>query len=156
MPLLYGEGAKRHFNRLQTEIMKISDDGSLSAWTSNQGGSGLFAAHPRYFATGGDSFMDTHSVGAVRPPFSMTNKGLKIAVPENHLQPSLQNNGAIRFCLRCSRGYTENAQIHGKSSLRGARCELGAKVRGSDQLRTLKGSQHLNRQERVPYRSIEE
>ena len=33
--------------------MKVSDDESLFAWTSDQRGFGLFTAHPSYFANSG-------------------------------------------------------------------------------------------------------
>lgn len=115
MPLMYGEGAKKAFYRLQTEIMKISDDESLFAWTSDQGGSGLLAAQPSYFADSGDIVEETYSGGTSRPPFSMTNKGLEIALPKKHLQLSSQDGRTIRFFLRCSRAPTENAQTRGKA-----------------------------------------
>lgn len=115
MPPLYGEGAKKAFYRLQTEVMKISDDESLFAWTSDQGGSGLLAAQPSYFADSGDIIMETYLGSASRPPYSMTNKGLDIAVPKKHLQLFSQDDGTIRFFLRCSRASTKNAQMHGKA-----------------------------------------
>ncbi len=115
MPLIYGEGARKAFYRLQTEIMKISDDESLFAWTSDQGGSGLLAAQPSYFADSGDIVEETLSGGTSRPPFSMTNKGLEIALPKKHLQLSSQGGRTIRFFLRCSRGSTPNAQMDGKA-----------------------------------------
>ncbi len=115
MPLIYGEGARKAFYRLQTEIMKISDDESLFAWTSKQGGSGLLAAQPSYFRDSGDIVEETLSGGTSRPPFSMTNKGLEIALPKKHLQLSSQGGSTIRFFLRCSRGSTPNAQRDGKA-----------------------------------------
>ena len=54
MALLYGEGDKA-FTRLQHEIVKISNDESLFAWTD--GGlveSGLFAQSPKSFAESGN------------------------------------------------------------------------------------------------------
>lgn len=115
MAPLYGEGAKKAFYRLQIEIMKISDDESLFAWTSDQGGSGLLAAQPSYFADSGDVVEETYSGGISRPPFSMRNKGLEITLPKKHLQLSSQDGGTIRFFLRCSRGSTSNAQECGKA-----------------------------------------
>ena len=115
MPPLYGEGVTKAFYRLQAEIMKISDDESLFAWTSDQGGSGLLAAQPSYFADSGDIIAETYLRSASRPPYSMTNKGLEIAVPKKHLQLFSQENGTIRFFLRCSRASIKNAQMHGKA-----------------------------------------
>ena len=115
MPLLYGEGAEKAFYRLQTEIMKISDDESLFAWTSEQGGSGLLAAHPSYFKDSGDVVEETITGGTSRPPYFMTNKGVAIALPKKHLLPSSQKKNPVRFYLRCLRGYTQNAQMRDKA-----------------------------------------
>jgi len=44
MPIIYGEGAKKAFRRLQIEIMQISFDQSLLAWRSDsRSSSGLLA-----------------------------------------------------------------------------------------------------------------
>lgn len=109
MPLIYDEAARKAFYRLQTEIMKISDNESLFAWTSDQGGSGLLTAQPSYFADSGNIVEETLSGGTSRPPFSMTNKGLEIALPKKHLQLSSQGGRTIRFFLRYSRRFTPNA-----------------------------------------------
>lgn len=77
MPLLYGEGGKKAFLRLQEEIIKQSDDHSIFAWPihrSNQ--PGLLADKPK-------AFERCRSIRAVntqlgRPSFSMTNRGLSI------------------------------------------------------------------------------
>ncbi|KAJ9642606.1 hypothetical protein H2204_002254 [Knufia peltigerae] len=50
MPLLYGEG-ERAFVRLQEEIIKVSTDYSIFAWSAHstdKGHSGVMATHPRY------------------------------------------------------------------------------------------------------------
>ena len=80
MPLLYGEGA-RAFIRLQEEIIKISDDETLFAWTNPQAPPelehGLLATAPASFADSGSfiPFADP------RPsiPYAMTNQGLRIS-----------------------------------------------------------------------------
>jgi len=85
MPPLYGEGAKA-FQRLQLEILRVSDDESLFAWQCDppadirnpdlQYAPGLLAESPAAFAMSGDiirSYFDKE-----RPPFSMTNKGLRM------------------------------------------------------------------------------
>ena len=115
MPLLYGEGARKAFHRLQIEIMKISDDESLFAWTSDQWRSGLLAAQPSYFADSGDIVEEKFSGGVSRPPFLMTNKGLEIAVPKKHLQPSSQDGRTFRLFLRCSRESTPHARMDEKA-----------------------------------------
>ena len=81
MSLLYGEGAKSAFSRLQIEIMKTMDDESLFAWTSNQEISGMLAASPSFFADSGDI---SRGVQSARGPFSMTNKGVEFPVPIWH------------------------------------------------------------------------
>ena len=80
MPLLYGEG-KKAFLRLQHEIVKISNDESLFAWTD--GGlveSGLFAQSPKAFAKSeyivpfnSEDYRYIH-----RAPYMVTNRGLAI------------------------------------------------------------------------------
>lgn len=77
LPLLYGEGSKKAFLRLQEEIIKQSDDHTIFAWPihrSNQ--PGLLADEPK-------AFRHCQSVVAVesrrgRTPYSMTNRGLSI------------------------------------------------------------------------------
>jgi hypothetical protein len=88
MPPLYGEGEKA-FMRLQLEILKISDDESIFAWTQKNDGGGLLASSPEAFRNSGSIrplksndyekgkwdffYTDSH-------PFSMTNKGLSISL----------------------------------------------------------------------------
>lgn len=81
MPPLYGEGATRAFERLQLEILSKSDDESLFAW--QQVGSrisyaqGLLASSPSDFRYSGEIYRAESSVHH-RPPFMMTNKGLRM------------------------------------------------------------------------------
>lgn len=86
IPLLYGEG-DRAFIRLQEEIMRISDDHSLFAWTDEdllQGAPcGLLARSPAQFSK--LVFCDrkhwTHSGAAEDQdyePHTMTNQGIQI------------------------------------------------------------------------------
>ena len=104
MPLLYGEGAEKAFFRLQTEIMKESNDESLFAWTSNQMISGLFAERPEYFAYSGD-IATVYGLGRLsRPPYVTTNRGLEIALPKKHLPKVPQKvDTIIPLFLRCGR-----------------------------------------------------
>jgi len=106
IPLLYGEG-ERAFRRLQEEIMRNSDDESIFVWTidpreevmavkklqesiaigmNNQslyavpneitGAGNLFAPRPSCFAHGASILRDPIFW---RPPYSLTNKGLRIS-----------------------------------------------------------------------------
>ncbi|KAI1734988.1 HET-domain-containing protein [Xylaria scruposa] len=72
MPILYGEGAKKAFQRLQTEIMNISFDQSIFVWRGPYANSGLLANSPLDFA-------DTPTLGLWAPanlaPTTMTNVG---------------------------------------------------------------------------------
>jgi Heterokaryon incompatibility protein (HET) len=89
MPLLYGEGPEKAFIRFQEEIMKTSDDHSIFAWTTDdepEQGWGLLARSPAAFATSGNiTMMELHN-RAPRPPYHMTNRGLKINLPLRPLQ----------------------------------------------------------------------
>lgn len=75
MPILYGEGLRKAFRRLQEEIMKSSFDYSLFAWRSHYETSGLLAHSPADFA-------DMPKLGFWSPemlsPFQMTNLGLLV------------------------------------------------------------------------------
>jgi hypothetical protein len=86
MPPLYGEG-ENAFRRLQLEILNRMDDESLFAWREERSGvwpwiieragmGGLLARSPTAFKDSGDIQRLTH--GKERPPFSMTNKGVRI------------------------------------------------------------------------------
>ncbi|KAL9108601.1 MAG: hypothetical protein Q9227_006687 [Pyrenula ochraceoflavens] len=84
VPLLYGEGLKNAFIRLQLEIMARSDDESIFAWdwdtTRESPPKTMLAESPKCFANSSwierpekPDMFDIH-----RPPYSMTNKGLRI------------------------------------------------------------------------------
>jgi hypothetical protein len=99
MPLLYGEGGQSAFIRLQQEIMKVSDDHSIFAWTADERGDrGLLAHSPAEFAETGYivrfPFRECPS-----PPYYMTNRGLRIELP----MQKLQNAGTVwwRTALNC-------------------------------------------------------
>ena len=107
MPLLYGEGGEKAFFRLQVEIMNKTDDESLFAWTSSRIASGMFAAHPSNFVDSGDiePFSDT---SWLRPPYSMTNKGIAFSVPRDFMRTSMK---PFIVRLNCSRKGTQAAAI---------------------------------------------
>lgn len=84
MPPLYGEG-DRAFYRLQLEILKDSDDESIFAWTDKElwkDYGGMLASSPEAFSNCGRVYRGHFD--RPRPPFTMTNKGLRI---ELHLIP---------------------------------------------------------------------
>ncbi|MCJ1328407.1 hypothetical protein MMC10_005084 [Thelotrema lepadinum] len=84
MPMLYGEGGKRAFLRLQEEIMRRSNDRSIFAWTdpdaSPYASCGLLATSPSFFGAAGSykSENDWRRGVEYRTPYSMTNFGLDI------------------------------------------------------------------------------
>ncbi|KAL8774803.1 MAG: hypothetical protein Q9209_000742 [Squamulea sp. 1 TL-2023] len=82
MPLLYGEGAEKAFIRLQTEIINISDDETIFAWTSNQRRSGMLATDPSFFAYSKE-VVNYRAVGQTYLRFWMTNKGLAFQIPDS-------------------------------------------------------------------------
>ncbi|KAB5584766.1 heterokaryon incompatibility protein-domain-containing protein [Coniochaeta sp. 2T2.1] len=86
MPLIYGEGA-RAFVRLQEEIIKISEDHSIFAWTTLWADPlrcTLLAPDPICFHTSGDYGVMSPSAkgedggGESVKPFVMTNVGLTV------------------------------------------------------------------------------
>ncbi|KAI1109669.1 heterokaryon incompatibility protein-domain-containing protein [Nemania sp. NC0429] len=89
LPLIYGEGRLRAFNRLQRELITVYNDDSIFAWKSLESSSGKHAlrAHQQGYTSGGvlapsiREFWDAFSVksfGFYGNSFSMTNRGLEI------------------------------------------------------------------------------
>ncbi|KAI8958484.1 heterokaryon incompatibility protein-domain-containing protein [Daldinia sp. FL1419] len=77
MPVLYGEGARNAFNRLQREIMQSSFDMTIFIWYGNYASSGLLARSPSDFADAPPSSLwAPWNLSA----FSMTNIGLSIGL----------------------------------------------------------------------------
>ena len=82
IPLLYGEGDKA-FTRLQHEIVKISNDESIFAWTDNElEESGLFARSPKAFSNSGKVVEIPYGdqLYVLRAPYAVTNRGLGIEI----------------------------------------------------------------------------
>jgi hypothetical protein len=118
MPLLYGEGERKAFLRLQGEIMKNSDDHSLFAWTDKTGSASvgsLLASSPSAFADGCNIGQQDNYYATV--PYGMTNKGLHIELPlilrdkeEDEYLARLncrdysESEQSIWICLRCLSG----------------------------------------------------
>ena len=89
MPLLYGEGKRRAFLRLQEEIMRYSDDHSLFVWktkeqhaTGSTGpntpyNTGLLASSPDCFRSTGN-YWRVYDADDDKKPYQMTNRGIAI------------------------------------------------------------------------------
>ena len=107
MSLIYGEGGKRAFYRLQLEIIKNMDDESLFAWTSEQRHSGMLAASPSLFAHSGNI---SRGWKGDRRPYSMTNKGLEFPVPKLHIDPRGLEFGVL-VLLDCCRDGKEKVPL---------------------------------------------
>jgi hypothetical protein len=84
MPILYGEGRKQAFKRLQLEIMRSSDDMSIFAWREEEGPfeAGFLADSPEHFKGSGKiiSAPEYGRAGVLKRSFSMTNQGLSITL----------------------------------------------------------------------------
>lgn len=116
MPVIYGEGEKKAFFRLQLEIMRTSHDQSIFAW-SNPGAGGRkrgtwpFALYPDYFAKSGD-IEDVPSdqwiryskrfigLDVTRLDFAATNDGLDISLPLRRLAHESDEFIALLSCRR--------------------------------------------------------
>ena len=107
MPLLYGEG-KKAFIRLQHEIVKISNDESLFAWTdAGLVESGLFAQSPKAFAESGNvvQISSDHCQHIYRAPYMVTNRGLAIEAlaSRNSSSTSILDRRFAFLPLNCER-----------------------------------------------------
>lgn len=78
LPLIYGEG-ERAFHRLQHEIIKVSGDESIFAWTHAEPGS-ILASSPAAFQPGSRSIMRIS--GGHGASYTITNNGLKLRLEE--------------------------------------------------------------------------
>lgn len=88
MPLLYGEGYRNAFHRLQDAILKVSDDQSLFAWNMGSGRrSTLFADHPHQFQWAKMIGAIPHR-RAVRNMAIATNNGLEMRFITIELPPN--------------------------------------------------------------------
>ena len=73
MPMLYGEGARKAFVRLQEHIMQKSDDQTIFIWSSRMDG-GMLAWDPKDFSVYRGWRSDV--ANRISHVYSMTNKGL--------------------------------------------------------------------------------
>ena len=110
MPLLYGEGADKAFYRLQSEILRTSNDESVFAWTSDTTFAGLLASHPRDFADSGD-IVSFPSHSNPRPHYTMTNRGLQISIPSPILPLDTASELTMElYCGRTTRNCASSGQ----------------------------------------------
>jgi len=113
MPILYGEGGERAFERLQIEIIGTIADHSILAWRRDDNdSSGPLAKSPADFAHGRTIAISVGDVSDIRP-FSLTNAGLEINLPISTYPKD--DNTQIIAKLDCSL----------KKSIRGKRQQLG-------------------------------
>ena len=98
MPLLYGEGEKA-FKRLQHEILQLTNDESIFAWTDEEvWTSGLLAESPANFAKAGDVVPINRFY---RMPYTMTNQGFQIEL--RHSNAENEEAGRFESPLRCTK-----------------------------------------------------
>lgn len=116
MPVIYGEGEKKAFFRLQLEIIRTSHDQSIFAWSNpvavdHKEGSWPFALYPDYFAKSGnievvpsDQWVRYSqkfvSSDIPRLDFAATNDGLDISLP---LRPLVHESDEFIALLSCRR-----------------------------------------------------
>jgi hypothetical protein len=88
MPILYGEGLERAFERLQVEIMSKSSDQSIFAWRVDKKdlldpseGFALLATSPSCFK--GSRYTIEGLYARIRP-FTVTNIGIRVTVRMHH------------------------------------------------------------------------
>lgn len=101
MTMLYGEGTKA-FERLQSEIIRVSTDHSIFAWEcahrrDDSGPRGVLATSPADFAHCGRI---GRLSGLLPSPFQRTNRGLEIGLP---LAKDPASPGAVLAMLDCYR-----------------------------------------------------
>ncbi|KAI6042317.1 heterokaryon incompatibility protein-domain-containing protein [Pisolithus marmoratus] len=101
MPMLYGEGRKA-FQRLQLEIIRVSNDQSIFAWDPN----GRIRRTGLVLADDPSYFRDCHDVRMVGPAqqlhkYTVTNGGIEICLP---LTPYRDFPTIHRATLACTQG----------------------------------------------------
>lgn len=112
MPILYGEGSKKAFRRLQEEILRNSSDHSLFAWCEDTDTGALAQRHwrspypmlagsPKYFAQCADVNRSSHKIAGVNilAPYFCTNIGISMSLPLS--KPTTTVSFAL---LNCTRG----------------------------------------------------
>ena len=82
MPLLYGEGATKAFERLQHEIIRSGDDESIFAWSmplhlNGPSYGGMLAPSPEYFSTSGN-IVCIGLPGSYGPRVTLSSSGISL------------------------------------------------------------------------------
>ncbi|XDG06029.1 hypothetical protein ABKA04_005644 [Annulohypoxylon sp. FPYF3050] len=109
LPLIYGEGRWRAFNRLQRELITVYNDDSIFAWKAEQSSSELRLgsqwkdSDPRsgILAPSIREYWDASNInafGLFGYSFNLTNRGLEINAQR---WKSINNNGEFRITLAC-------------------------------------------------------
>ena len=96
MPLIYGEG-ENAFIRLQEEIMKISDDHSLFAWTSQDGRGGCLATSPFSFRDCANVVQTDHLDTFYDPPV-VSSRGVQIELRFMGCGPGRRGLAILNCC----------------------------------------------------------
>jgi hypothetical protein len=116
IPIMYGEGQKRAFKRLQSEIIKSSPDQTIFAWRGNRDSSGLLAESPSDFAES-NAIQPWNRWATTLRPYSMTNMGLSVNLALSTLanRPGESEPDSVLAALRCwvqIEGITHRIQIY--------------------------------------------
>jgi hypothetical protein len=125
IPILYGEGLSKAFQRLQLEIIKTIPDESIFAWTNN-GSSvvGLLATTPDRFEYSNGVEVSPRGF-QIRPPFSMTNIGLSINLPLSPAKLDPSYGECYIAELDCSIPHRNNDRSRLKLAIMVMRCFVG-------------------------------
>jgi hypothetical protein len=121
MPLLYGEGGSKAFNRLQEEIIKGTEDHSLFAWLAHDVQPlwtcrGLLASSPQEFGDPKSGLLrmwqysdllvgSSVNFGTARDlwddPHSLTSRGLRISLPLRRKGGEYPQGMEYLACINC-------------------------------------------------------
>ena len=122
MPLMYGEGGKKAFLRLQHELVRQSDDDSIFAWTIPDGYSGfeslsvILAPHPTFFAKSNGVARNRRYSGRrgtdCRPRYAITNYGLQFKSLVTQVDGSLSFDLVNLKCLDRTTGKQCTMVLH--------------------------------------------
>ena len=110
MPLVYGEGANKAFERLQHEIIRSRNDESIFAWLMplHHNGpfySGMLAPSPEYFSKSGNIVrIGLH--GFYGPRVTLSSSGISL---ELGFKEILEHDDRVREFYRTGHGYTHTS-----------------------------------------------
>ncbi|KAF2491082.1 hypothetical protein BU16DRAFT_621738 [Lophium mytilinum] len=97
MPLLYGEGGRNAFRRLQEEIIKVSTEESIFAWHGTNEYPGALAESPADFHGMGDVKFLNPILVVLNDEYYVTNRGLRMQLPIKNIE-----NGQSISLLACT------------------------------------------------------